>query len=281
MPQHLNEAGRGRGMARILILSSWVGHGAVGLSAAAPALQALGHTVTQVPTVVLSNHPGWPHAAGRAVAPEDIAAMLSAIAANGWTEGLDAVLFGYMPSVAHLAVAEGLAARARAAGLRVVVDPILGDAPKGLYLPEDVAARMRDGLVPLADVITPNAFELGWLSGRPVETLAQACAAARGIAPEVLVTSPPLGPGETGVLAVGAELRLYRGAWREGVPRGVGDVFSGLVAAGLAPGVALGHLQALIGESVGLDHLAIAEAAPVWRAAAPVAGEAVDAAAAG
>ena len=50
-------------MARILILSSWVAHGHVGLSAAAPALQALGHEVTQLPTTVLSNHPGWPHVA--------------------------------------------------------------------------------------------------------------------------------------------------------------------------------------------------------------------------
>ncbi len=48
--------------------------------------------------------------------------------------------------------------RRRADPPRIVVDPVLGDDPKGLYVPEAVAAELREQLVPLADVVTPNAF---------------------------------------------------------------------------------------------------------------------------
>ncbi|MDF0600316.1 pyridoxal kinase [Psychromarinibacter sp. C21-152] len=260
-------------MARILILSSWVAHGHVGLSAAAPVLQALGHTVTQLPTVVLSNHPGWPRAAGHPVPPETLAEMVDALDANGFLHGQDAVLTGYLPGAAHVAFAADLVDRLRAAAerpLRVVVDPVLGDAPKGLYLPEDAAAALRDRLVPLADVLTPNLFELGWLAGGPAETRDSARTAAQGLmgagrARTIHVTSVPDGPARTGVLTVtrdGAEL-LGR-PLRDGVPHGVGDVFAALIAAGLPARAALGHLDALIEASLGAPHLRIAEAAQSW-----------------
>ena len=83
-------------MPRILILSSWVAHGHVGLCAAVPALQALGLSAMQVPMCVLSNHPGWPHVAGRPLPVDQAEAMLQALRANGWLAGCDAVLTGYM-----------------------------------------------------------------------------------------------------------------------------------------------------------------------------------------
>lgn len=261
-------------MARILILSSWVAYGHVGLSAAAPALQALGHEVTQLPTTVLSNHPGWPHVAGAPVPVGQVEGMIGALAANGWLMAQDALLLGYMPTPDHVALAVALARRMRDAGVRVVVDPVLGDFPGGLYVPQEVACALRDDLVPLADVLTPNLFELGWLTGAPVDRLAEARAAASGLlcpAGEVLVTSAPVGAGRTGVLRVAAEAaQVFAVALREGVPHGVGDVFSALVAGGLSPGPALGHLSALIEASLHEPHLRIASAAPDWTRGAPL-----------
>ena len=246
----------------------------MGLSAAAPALQILGHQVTQLPTTVLSNHPGWPHISGRAVPVGQIDAMLEALQANGWLSDHDAILTGYLPTPGHVELAADLVRRLRAgAAPRVIVDPVLGDRPKGLYVPEPVAIALRDMLVPLADVLTPNAFELGWLCGAPTDRLDQTAAAARSLSGDgrrVLVTSAPVGPRRTGVLqASGNRRQLWSVPQRQGVPHGVGDVFSALIAAGLPAGAALGHLDALIGASLGAPHLRIAEAAPAWTAAVP------------
>lgn len=261
-------------MARILILSSWVAHGHVGLSAGTPVLQALGHSVTQLPTVMLSNHPGWPHVGGAQVPPAQIRDMIEALDANGWLAAHDALLVGYLPTPGHVALAVDLVARLRSAGRRVVIDPVLGDLPKGLYIDEEAAVALRDTLVPLADVLTPNLFELGWLTGAEVSSLDAARIAAEGLlgpADEVLVTSAPVAPTTTGILHVtAADVQIIPAPLRKGVPHGVGDVFAALVAAGLAPGAALGHLSSLIDASLNAPHLRIAEAADIWTSAAPL-----------
>lgn len=258
-------------MARVLILSSWVAHGHVGLSAAAPVLQVLGHGVTQLPTVILSNHPGWAHVAGASVPPDQLRGMIAALEANGWLSGFDALLTGYLPTAGHVQIACDLADRLRGQ-TRVVVDPVLGDAPRGLYLDRTAAETLRADLVPRADVLTPNLFELGWLTGQEVASTRQAVAAARalGVA-EVLVTSPPFGAQATGVLRVTADtvLRLDVPV-QEGVPHGTGDVFAALVAGGLDAASALGHLSALIAHSLRVPHLRIAETAARWTRAGPV-----------
>jgi pyridoxine kinase len=266
-------------VARVLILSSVVAMGHVGMSAGQPVCQRLGVEVTGVPTIVLSNHPAWPKVAGTAIAPERITDMVGALEANGWLAGHAGVLVGYMPGVGHVEAAVEMVERMRAAapGVRVVVDPILGDAPKGLYVKEDVAEAVRDRLVPLADVVTPNLFELGWLTGGDCADLAAAREAAGALdVPVVHVTSPPLGDSETetGVLSVTADgAELYRTAKAPDVPHGIGDVFAALIAAGLPVGQALGHVAALAEASRGCDHLAIVEGAARWTGAAPITSE--------
>lgn len=258
-------------MARILILSSWVAQGHVGLSAAVPVLQALGHSVTQLPTILLSNHPGWPHVAGDVVPPETLRAMIDALAENGWLTSHDALLTGYLPSEAHVELAVELVTRLRAVSKpRVVVDPVFGDTPGGLYLPASVAEILRARLCPLADLLTPNLFELGWLTDRSIETVPEAVTAAEALrerwrSDAVLVTSAPLSRDCTGVLECSAKgMQLYAVTRFDGVPHGVGDVFSALMATGLPARTALGHLQALIGQSLGKEHLRIVEAAQRW-----------------
>ena len=101
-------------MARILALSSHVAFGSVGLAAIVPALQALGHEVVALPTVVLSNHPGYRSHAGEETAPAMLDRMFESLETNGWLSGIDAVLTGYLPTPAHVEMARNAIERIRA-----------------------------------------------------------------------------------------------------------------------------------------------------------------------
>ena len=129
-------------MARILAISSQVVRGAVGLSISVPAMQRLGHEVIALPTILLSSHPGYPRVAKISISPQSVSENLRALDENGWLTGVDGVLTGYLPSVAHVGVAlDGInRIREHNPAALVVCDPILGDDPKGLYI--DAAAAV-------------------------------------------------------------------------------------------------------------------------------------------
>jgi pyridoxine kinase len=221
-------------MARVLAVSSHVARGHVGLAANVPALQWLGHEVWTVPTVLLSSRPGLGKLVRRELPPADLAAMLAAFEGDGCWGTLDAVLTGYFPGPASVSAAAEAVRHLKQANARtlVLVDPILGDAGR-LYVAEATAAAIRDELLPLADIATPNLFELEWLSGMPTGSDAIELARALG-PPSVAVTSAAEARGEVITLLVdqsnAIERRLTR---REGIPNGAGDLFAGLL---------LGHL---------------------------------------
>src|SRR5262245_39168100 len=124
-------------MARILAISSLVTHGHVGLAATAPALQHLGHEVWTLPTVLLASRPGLGRLVKRDVPAPDLAAMLSALAADGCWETLDAVFTGYFVTPDAVVAAAQSIGGVRQANPRAVVcvDPVLGDAGR-LYVAE-------------------------------------------------------------------------------------------------------------------------------------------------
>ncbi len=267
-------------MARIMILSSFVTIGHVGLSAGQPVCQRLGMDVTAVPTVILSNHPGWPHVARAPVAAEQIVAMVEALSSNGWLADHQAVLVGYMPTIEHVDAAAALVKRIRAVADKpcIVVDPILGDWPQGLYVSEDVAHAVRDRLVPLADTVTPNLFELEWLSQRKCRTVDDAKRAVQALGVQTVhVTSPPLGSEKTGVLSLSdGDIHAYCTPRYPDVPHGVGDVFVALIAADVPVGQALGHVHALARSSQGQEHLNIVGASADWVSAPAIAASRKD-----
>ena len=264
-------------MARILAISSQVARGHVGLSAAVFALQRLGHEVWPLPTVLLSNHPGHPKVAGTRIEPDVLTAMVEALADNGWLAEIDAVLTGYLPSAEHVQVAANVVARLRAPGkeLLVLVDPVIGDDPRGLYVDVAAAKAIRDALLPLASITTPNRFELAWLSGAPVTDSASAAEAARRLGVrKVLATSIPAADSDrlanllwspTGSTEV-AVTRLST------VPHGTGDLLAALYLGhhlnGDAPGQALvsavDGVQAAIETSAGAGELQLAVAPHRW-----------------
>ncbi|MGF1650088.1 MAG: bifunctional hydroxymethylpyrimidine kinase/phosphomethylpyrimidine kinase [Hyphomicrobiaceae bacterium] len=274
-------------MARIIAVSSQVASGHVGLSAMVPVLQALGHDVIALPTVLLSNHPGHAHVSGVRIAPEALDAMVQALDDNGWLENVAAVVSGYLPSPDHVAVVARLLDRAvtnadvaGGTGCRYVCDPVLGDQPKGLYIDRAAALALKDLLLPRAHEITPNAFELGWLAGFDIATVDDATHAASVLGrPWTTLTSLPDAAHDR-LLA----LRMMRSPSRDcivvteqssvprrdQVPHGTGDAFAaalvGLQAQVRPPDRPLACvmrlLSTLVDASVGRPELALTEHLP-------------------
>jgi pyridoxine kinase len=259
-------------MAHILAISSQVASGHVGLSAVMPALHALGHQVTALPTIVLSNHPGHARCAGFRTEPDKLMEMLEALAANDRLGGIDAILTGYLPTPAHVEFACRAVntTRSLSRSARYVCDPILGDDPKGLYIAQETACAIRDQLIPLADVVAPNRFELAWLSDRPVTNLAETVAAARSFATaQTLATSIPCRDGDNnGALATvlidrhGARATITPAL--QSVPHGTGDLLAGLYAAEPDLGRVGARVSHVIKQSLGRPELALVVAARSW-----------------
>jgi pyridoxine kinase len=221
-------------MGTILAISSQVARGYVGLGAVVPALQALGHEVIALPTIILSNHPGHGAAAGARMDPALLERMLATLDAHGWLAGVDAVLSGYLPTPQHVAIVVEAVARVRAykSAAAYYCDPVIGDDPKGLYIAEDAARAIAAMLVPLADVTFPNRFELAWLTGLPVTdaTSAKTAGCALGSSVTVATSIPTTDDGLATMAIAAAGAWLSRVAKLDSVPNGTGDLLAGLFA---------------------------------------------------
>lgn len=248
-------------MGTILVISSQVARGAVGLSVIVPVVQALGHTAIALPTILLSNHPGHRHASGQQIAPELLTRMLNALDDNGWLSSIDCVLTGYLPSPAHVAFAVAAVARVRRANplCRFICDPVLGDDPKGLYIDVAAADALRASLMPLADVLVPNRFELAWLSGMDVTGISDADAAARRLGRAIIyVTSIVTASGRLATLRITAtDVAACTVVRRTYAPNGTGDALAALIAGSASLGQAVGSVDYLLNASAGHDELQV------------------------
>jgi pyridoxine kinase len=268
-------------MAKVLSISSQVIYGHVGNSAAGFVLQRMGHDVLAAPTIILSNRPGYKAIAGEVIEPTTLDAMLHAALANGALDGLGAILTGYMPTPGHAEFCRSWieTIRARNPDCDYLCDPIIGDEPSGVYVAEDAARAVRDLLVPLADSLTPNAFELGWLTGRTIADPAGAIAAAKALRrPTVVATSAPAAPGMLANLCVeGGQAVATQSPKRIVQAHGTGDFFAAIFLAhklnGFAASAALRAATAAIDfvleRSAGRSELALVETQDVWAAKAP------------
>jgi pyridoxine kinase len=254
-------------MGTILAISSQVARGHVGLRAIVPALQALGHDVIMLPTVMLSNHPGHGAVAGQRIDPALLRQMLATLDGHGWLGSVDAVLSGYLPSAEHVAVAAEAVSlvRRHRPSATYFCDPVLGDDPKGLYIAEEAARGIAERLVPIADVIFPNRFELSWLAGQDVGGIADArAAAARFTTVATVATSIPAAAGQLATVAVSkGDAWATDVARQEKVPNGTGDLLAALIAGRMvngrtipdAVGSSVDDVQKAICASSGRDEL--------------------------
>ena len=227
-------------MAGVLILSSFVAASAVGGGAQAAALAALEIESILAPTVLFGRHPGLGPPGGGAVAIEIFEGVLEGIAASGAFVGLEAVITGYFADPAQVGAAARTIDLVRAASpaALIVVDPIMGDDGKGLYVKPPVAAALAAELIPRADLITPNAWELGRLTGRVVDSPGEALAAARDLGRPVLVSSIPVGRSIGVLWADDREAWLASHVRAPFAPNGTGDLLTCLFVAALIGGAA-------------------------------------------
>jgi pyridoxine kinase len=256
-------------MGRILAISSQVVYGPVGLTAAVPAMQALGHDVLALPTVQLSNHPGLGKPVGHATPAPEMDAMLEALEKLDALQALDAVMTGYFSNPDQVEVMAKWIARLRNINpaLYVLVDPVIGD-DGALYVSDALAAAIGGQLVPLATCITPNAFELSWLARQAVKGTESAIAVARSLGlPEVLVTSVPNDESLGNIIVTSSSSHNVSSPRLMDVAHGTGDFLAGLYLAyrlDCSPENALNRTMPILSHtitaSLGGDTLAIAEA---------------------
>lgn len=225
--------------AEILVVSSFVVRGSVGARAAF-VLERLGHRVWTMPTILLPWHPG--HGPGRRIVPpaDDFSAMLSDLARAPWLHRVGAVVSGYLGHESQAAPIAALVGAVKAANpdALYLCDPVLGDGGS-LYVPEPIAAAQRDILVPLADLMTPNVFELSWLTGRPAGSTADIVTAARALGPaRVVVTSAPAMMRDkiATVLVSADDVLVAENRLVAGAHSGTGDLFAAQLLSALLSG---------------------------------------------
>ena len=228
---------------KILSIQSSVAYGHVGNSAAVFPLQRLGHEVWPVITVHFSNHTGYGAWRGPLLAADDVREVIAGIEDRGVLGEADAVLSGYQGDPAVGGIILDTVAKVKALNPDAVYccDPVMGDVGRGMFVRPGIPEFMRDTVVPQADILTPNHFELDFLAGRETRTLAEILDAVdevRDRGPrDVLVTSVLHGDvpeGKLDVVAVSDD-----GAWAVETPllpispNGCGDVTAALYLAHL------------------------------------------------
>ena len=180
---------------KVLSIQSAVAYGHVGNSAAVFPLQRIGVEVLPVYTVNFSNHTGYGAWRGPLISPADVADVITGIEERGVFGDIDVVLSGYQGGEGIADVIIDAVARVKKTNPDAVYacDPVMGNAKSGCFVAPAIPDLLRERVIPVADIITPNQFELGFLTGTDPgsidSTLASAdLARARGPR-TVLVTS--------------------------------------------------------------------------------------------
>ncbi|MET0419836.1 MAG: pyridoxal kinase PdxY [Actinoplanes sp.] len=226
---------------KVLSIQSAVAYGHVGNSAAVFPLQRIGIEVIGVPTVNFSNHTGYGAWRGPLIPPPDVAEILLGVEERGVFPQIDVVLSGYQGGVGIGDVIIDAVRRVKAANPAALYacDPVMGNAKSGCFVAPEIPELLRDRVVPVADIITPNQFELGFLTGTEpasIESTLASADLARAMGPStVLVTSVERPDREDGTI----EMLVvdHAGAWLVGPPHlpfkanGSGDVAAALFAA--------------------------------------------------
>lgn len=236
-------------MKTVLLISSNVSSSQVGATASAFCLRRLGIDVIVLPTTLFGRHPGWGPPGGEIVRAPTLSDMWSTITAQNIK--FDALMSGYMAAESHIDLTIDIINQLRRENpdVQILVDPVKGDDGR-LYIPETRAKAMGERLVPLADILTPNLYELSYLVGRPLETLGDICTAARQIGGDVLVTSVSH-KNQIGALWVTPSSASYVGHENfTRVPNGGGDSLAALFLAHRLNGHAAKDAQQLAVSSI-------------------------------
>jgi pyridoxine kinase len=214
----------------VLSIQSEVIYGHVGNAAARFALQRLGHEAWAVPTVLLTSHAAHPGFTGEATSPALLRKLVDGLAAQGRFAECQGLVSGYLGSPEQAEIVADAVTRAKAKNPKLLycLDPAFGDDGR-IYARPGVAEAMKQNLLPLADIVTPNAFELSILADVPVADVESAAEAVERLGrPLTVAKSVPVG-NRLGALAV-----IAGNVWVAATPivpkppRGAGDLFAAL-----------------------------------------------------
>lgn len=233
----------------VISIQSQVVHGHVGNSAAVFPMLAAGLEVAPIPTVILSNTPAYPTRRGRALPPDFFADLLLGAEERGLPARAAFLVTGYIGSLEIARLTADFIRRARAAnpGLTYICDPVMGDTRPGLYIPQEIAQVIREELLPMADIATPNPFEVSWLAGFPLAALDDLprAAARLGLRPGARLVATGCRLAETAPDMIETVICGPDGLSRHPVAHlpvalgGTGDLFVGLLTAALGAGHSL------------------------------------------
>jgi len=222
-------------MRTALVISSYVTASRVGATASAFCLRRLGIETLVVPTTVLGRHPGWGAPGGKALDASHLRDMWTAIKAQNIQ--IDAVMTGYLADDTHIDIAAEIIHDVKTANpdAIILVDPVMGDNGK-LYVPEGRARALKSKLLPIADIITPNVWELSFISDKPVACLESVLGILADLKMACLVTSVPHN-GSIGALFVDGPARYFvHHEEFSSVPHGGGDSLAATFLAHLLTG---------------------------------------------
>ena len=230
----------------VISIQSQVAFGHVGNSAAVFPMQMRGIDVIAVPTTLLSNRPGYPTIRGRILDADLVADLLLGVEERGAVNACRIILSGYLGSPEIAGVVIEFVARAKKLNPKLIYccDPVIGDRDAGLFVKAEIPPMLRDSLCPLADIITPNHFELEWLCGAKATTMDEVIKGAHILSARgpsrVIVTSAQLADTpEDRLDTIAIE---GSSAWRVSTPKlpirpsGTGDLLSSLLVASLIRG---------------------------------------------
>ncbi|HTV70680.1 MAG TPA: pyridoxal kinase PdxY [Rhizobiaceae bacterium] len=224
----------------VIVVSSHVARGSVGNRAAVFALETLGFPVWAVPTVILPWHPGHSRATKIVPDPKQFVALMKDLERSPWLGEVAAVLSGYLGDAEQVKAVASLveAVKKRNPDALYICDPVMGDSG-GLYVAEEIATGIKDQLMTLADIATPNRYELEWMTGAKLGDLRTAMIAAMhaGPATMMMTSAPAMLAGGTGNLLITADdALLAEHRLIDKPPNGLGDLTAAVFLARLLDG---------------------------------------------
>jgi pyridoxine kinase len=269
----------------VLSIQSGVVYGHVGNAAAQFCLQRLGHATWRIDTVRFSNHPGHGGFAGEVAAASEIDGLVAALDTRGWLASCAALLSGYLGAADQGPAVLGAARRVKAAnpGAMWLLDPVIGDHGR-VFVKPGIPEFMRDAALPLADIVTPNVFELAWLTGTQVDDVAGAIAGARLLRARgpgvVVVTGIPDTAGRIATLCIhDGGVDLVTTPRVDVAVNGTGDSFAALflarllttrdIAGSLAHAASAVHALLVRTAAAGARELLLVDAQDLLAAPAP------------
>lgn len=200
-------------MLRVLSIQSHVAYGYAGNKAAVFPMQKLGIEVSPIYTVQLSNHTQYDVFKGAFFSANDIRSIIDGMKTNDFLSKHNAILSGYIgdTSVAKVIVDTVIDLKNSKPNALYCCDPVFGDIydhhDEGhIFASQDHPKMFLEYLLPIADIITPNLFELATLSDTKIQNYADISKACDTLIQKtgnanqiIVVTSTSFDKNKTGI----------------------------------------------------------------------------------